>query len=123
VEPGEPLTYTIRITNTNDVELHATITDTLPFSVTLGGTSSGTLIPPGGTALLPDRRVAVTWTAVITAPGGIWTGAVYVTVDKDHDGPLTNLVEVATEEGATGRAIAIVNAYTVYLPLVMRDFP
>jgi hypothetical protein len=43
---------------------------------------------------------------------------VVVTVENGYAGPLTNLVEVTTEEGATGRAIAIVNANKIYLPLV-----
>jgi uncharacterized repeat protein (TIGR01451 family) len=123
VSPGAQLTYTIHVTNTGNVDLRASITDTLPTSVTLGGTSGGALMPPGGTVLLPDGRVAVTWTAVITAPGDVWMGTIVVTVEEGHDGPLTNLVEVTTEEGATGEAVAIVNAYKVYLPLVMRNSP
>ena len=121
MQGGAPLTYTIRIVNTGNMHLHATITDTLPVSVTLGGTPGGTLIPPGGTVILPDGRVAVNWTAVITAPGGLWTGTVVVTVDEDQEGPLTNLVEVTSDEGATSKAIAIVNGHKVYLPLVMRN--
>jgi hypothetical protein len=63
---------------------------------------------------------AATWTAAITAPGGVWTGTIVVTVDEDHDGPLTNRVQVTTEEGAAGDAVYIVNARKVYLPLVLR---
>jgi hypothetical protein len=129
VQPGAPLTYTIRVTNVTGIDLHATITDTLPFSVTLdgafGGTlalPSGTLTPPDGTVVLPDGRVAVTWTTVMTKLGGAWMGTIVVTVNGDAEGPLTNLVEVTTEEGAVGKAIAIVNAYKIYLPLLMRDF-
>ena len=46
---------------------------------------------------------------------------VVVTVEKGYHGPLINLVEVTTQEGATGRAIVIVNAHKVYLPLVLRN--
>ena len=60
VEPGAPLIYTIRVTNTGVVELHTTITDTLPLSVTLDKAFGGTLTPPSGTVVLPDGRVAVT---------------------------------------------------------------
>ena len=116
VQPGAPLTYTIRITDTFDVPLHATITDTLPTHVTPGQTSGGALALPGGTVLLPDGAIAVTWTAV-------WTGTLRVTVDEEYEGPLTNLVEVMTKEGVVGRAIVIVNAHKIYLPLVMRNFP
>ena len=101
-QAGEQLTYTIRVTNTGNVDLHATIIDTLPAHV----------IPTG----------ILTWTPTITAPGGVWTETVIVTVEEDYEGPLTNLVEVTTEEGATGNACVIVNPYKVYLPLVMRQY-
>jgi uncharacterized repeat protein (TIGR01451 family) len=129
VEPGAPLTYTIRVTNTGVVELHATITDTLPLSVTLdkafGGTSvlpGGTLAPPSGMVVLPDGRVALTWTAVITAPGGTWTGTILVTVAEGYAGPLINQVEIMTKEGVMGNARVIVNTRKIYLPLVVRSF-
>ncbi|MDY7077970.1 MAG: S8 family serine peptidase [Chloroflexota bacterium] len=86
VRAGAQLTYTIRITNTGVVDLHTTVTDTLPERVTPGGT--------------------LTWTPVITAPGGVWTAGVVVTVEAGYAGPLTNVVQVTTEEGAT-------NVYTV----------
>jgi uncharacterized repeat protein (TIGR01451 family) len=109
VQPGQPLTYTIHITNLTGIDLHATITDTLPFSVTLEEASGGTLIlpggtlgPPDGTVVLPDGRVAVVWTDVIAEPGGVWMGTIVATVDWGFPGQLTNLVEVTTEEGPTG---------------------
>ena len=46
-----------------------------------------------------------------------------MTVDEEYEDPLTNLVEVMTKEGVVGRAIVIVNAHKIYLPLVMRNFP
>ena len=85
-----------------------------PPVLTLKETSGGTLVLPGGT-------VGIAWTALIPAPGGIWEEMIVVTVADDYDGPLTNLVEVTTEEGAMGSAIAIANAYKVYLPLVLRN--
>jgi hypothetical protein len=66
--------------------------------------------------------VAVVWTAVITAPGGTWTGTIRVTVNEDAEGPLVNLVEVTTKEGVMGQARVVVNAHKVYLPLVVRAF-
>ncbi|MDY7076943.1 MAG: CehA/McbA family metallohydrolase, partial [Chloroflexota bacterium] len=87
------LTYTTRITNTGDIALHAIVTDTLPAHIGPGETSSGTLILPSGT---------LTWTPVITAPGGIWTQQVAVTVERGYSGPLTNVLQVTTGEGATG---------------------
>jgi len=44
----------------------------------------------------------ITWTPVITAPDGVWTETVVVTVEMDCVGLLTNVVEVTTEEGAAG---------------------
>jgi uncharacterized repeat protein (TIGR01451 family) len=124
VQAGERLTYTIRVTNTSATDLHATITDTLPLSVTLDQTAGGTLALPGGTVVLPGGAVAVTWTAVITAPGGVWTATLLVTVEEGHQGLLTNVVAVTTEEGVMGEAsFTVSTGRTVYLPLVMRGFP
>ena len=82
VRAGAQLTYTLHITNTGSVDLHATVTDTLPAHVT----------PIG----------ILTWTPTITAPGGIWTTQYVVTVDMGYAGPLTNVVQVTTTEGAAG---------------------
>lgn len=81
---GGVLTYTVRITNFSDVDLHATVTDTLPQHVI-----------PTGQIVTP---------ALITAPGGIWTGQFTVAVEPTCTEVLTNFVEVTTDEGATGTA-------------------
>ena len=83
VQAGAQLTYTLRITNTGDVDLHATVTDTLPAQVTPGG--------------------ALTWSPVITAPGGVWTQTVVVTVEMGYTGTLTNVVQVSDRRGRDGR--------------------
>jgi uncharacterized repeat protein (TIGR01451 family) len=119
VEAGARLTYTIRATNTGQVDLHATITDTLPLSVTLGKTSGSTLLLPGG-------MNKIIWPATITVPAGIWTDTVVVTVAEDYQGLLTNVVEIATEEGAAGiytETATVITGYSVYLPLVMKRWP
>ncbi len=97
------MTYTLRVTNTGNVDLHATITDTLPDHV----------IPVG----------VITWTANLPASGGAWTRTVVVTVTQGYSGTLTNRVQVTTLEGATGEAQAIINVvgYQVYLPIVLRQ--
>jgi parallel beta-helix repeat protein len=87
VQPGAPLTYTIHVTNTGIVTLTATITDILPDHA----------IPTG----------YYTWTGILAptsagAPGGVWTETVVITVETDYAGPLTNVVQVMTDEGARG---------------------
>ncbi len=93
VRAGAPLTYTIRVTNNYTDNLHTTITDTLPTQVTLGQTSGGTVLLPGGT---------ITWTPIITAPGGVWTETIVVTVTPGYAGWLTNTVQATSEEGPSG---------------------
>ncbi len=82
VQAGAQLTYTIRVTNTGSVTLTATITDVLPDHVAPGGLR--------------------TWTPTIVACGGVWTETVVVTVEMGYAGPLSNVVQVTTGEGATG---------------------
>jgi uncharacterized repeat protein (TIGR01451 family) len=104
VQAGSHLTYTLRVTNTGDVDLHATVTDILPGHVTPGGT--------------------LTWTPTIAASGGVWVQIVVVTVDAGYSGVLTNTVQVTTEEGATGDAIETctsIGDYYIHLPLVLRQ--
>jgi uncharacterized repeat protein (TIGR01451 family) len=103
VRPGEQLTYTLCITNTGAVTLTGLVTDTLPANVTPGGIQ--------------------TWMLDNLAPGNVWTRPVVVTVTLGYNGTLTNHVQVATQEGATGERLVIVNAigYRTYLPLVLKN--
>jgi uncharacterized repeat protein (TIGR01451 family) len=91
--PGQPLTYTLTLTNTGDTTLHATVTDTLPLHILTGSTPGGTLLVPRGT---------LTWTTGAILPGGVWTATVVVTVETGYHGLLTNTVEATTPEGASG---------------------
>jgi uncharacterized repeat protein (TIGR01451 family) len=104
VRAGAPLTYTIFVTNTGNVTLSATITDILP------------------TQVVPTD--ILTWTTVITAPGGIWSQAVPATVAMWYAGPLTNVVRVTTKEGVSGVYTCTTEAIVqhCYLPLMLRDF-
>jgi len=102
---GDPLTYTIRVANIGNIELHATITDTLP------------------TQVAPSD--VLTWTATLSAPDGVWMETVVVTTDMDYVGPLTNTVEVTSDEGASASTTTVSQAATrysyVYLPVLLRE--
>jgi hypothetical protein len=101
---GALLTYT----------LHVTVTDTLPTGIAAGRTSDGTAVLSGE---------QITWTPIITTPGGVWTERLIVTVASDHTGPLTNLIEVATEEGARSEdSVTVSVSRCIYVPLVLRGY-
>jgi len=105
VQVGEPLLYTIYVTNTGDFVLHATVTDTLPNHVT----------PTG----------ILTWTVAPIAPGVVWTETVVVTTAIDYEGLLTNVVQIATEEYVSDvytETSRVGVWHFIYLPLVMRDY-
>jgi len=105
VQGGLPLTYTIHVANTGNVDLHAIITDTLPEHVT-------------------TTQPLVWASQVIPTPGGVWTQQVVVTVEMGYTGPLINVVQVTTEEGATGvYTETVTSGYKIYLPLIMRQYP
>jgi uncharacterized repeat protein (TIGR01451 family) len=87
---GDPLTYTIRVTNTGSETLTATITDILPAQVT---------------ATQP-----VIWPSVTISPCSAWTEQFTVTTRLGYSGTLTNRVEVTTVQGATGSAMNVVQA-------------
>jgi len=112
VQAGAQLTYTLCVTNTGGVDLHAAITDTLPIHVTSGRTSGGTVALPGQ---------PLTWTTFIPI-SGTWTETVVVTTEPGYAGWLTNVVQVTTIEGAMGADSITVYAgsYRIYLPLVLR---
>ncbi len=82
VAAGTRIAYTLRVTNTGTVDLHATITDVLPAHVTPGG--------------------VITWTPPTLAPGEVWSEKIVVAVEAGYAGPLTNVVLVTTEEGVSG---------------------
>jgi uncharacterized repeat protein (TIGR01451 family) len=90
VEPGGVLTYTIWVTNTGNVTLTTTITDYLDPNVTHITATS-----------------VLTWSPVLTAPGGTWSTQFTVTANAGYVGPLLNLVQVTSDEGATGSDIVL----------------
>ncbi len=94
VQAGASLTYTLQVVNNGMVSLTATITDLLPEQVT----------PTG----------ILTWTPPSILPGEAWTGTVVVTVAAGYAGPLTNVLQAGTREGAAG---AYTNTVTVEEPI------
>lgn len=102
---GHPLTYTLWVTNAGAVDLHATVTDTLPAQVTPGGT--------------------MTWTAMIPAPRGVWSETVAVRAERAFEGSLTNIVEIVTQEGVEARRVTVSTVVPprsrAFLPLLLRD--
>ncbi len=107
VQAGAPLTYTLQVVNNGMVSLTATITDILPAQVT----------PTG----------ILTWTPPPLLPGQVWTETVVVTVAAGYAGPLTNVLQVSTEEGAAGvytNTVTVTRlSFHIYLPLVLRESP
>jgi uncharacterized repeat protein (TIGR01451 family) len=103
VSSGRPLTFTIQITNTGTLTLHATITDVLPPNA----------IPTG----------VLTWTATLPAPGATWQRSIVVTPLAGYGGTMVNLVTIWSSEGATATSAVLgaVSVYQAYLPLVWRD--
>jgi len=102
VEPGAQLNYAIRVTNTSAVTLTAAITDILPNDVA----------PTG----------FLTWMPVTIPSGDVWIQTVVVTVEMDRTGPLTNAVQVTTDEGPGGFTVETsMVGYGVYLPVVLRS--
>ena len=102
VRAGDQLTYTLAVTNTESFAVTATITDILPANVILGG-ASGTvtiILPPGW----------IVWSPVLLDPGEVWAETVVVTVTEGYAGPLTNTLQVTTEEGPGGTDMAVVTA-------------
>jgi uncharacterized repeat protein (TIGR01451 family) len=101
---GTQLAYSLYVTNTGTVSLTATITDILPAHVT----------PTG----------IITWQPPRLLPTQVWSDTIVVTVETDYLGPLTNVVQVTTEEGATGSYThTILSMEGIYLPVVSRKAP
>jgi len=95
VKAGTHLTFTLHVTNTGCISLTAIVTDFLPSHVS----------PTG----------LITWVPVVTAPDGVWTQTVSVTVQADYSGPLTNTLLVSAAEGPTA---AVTCAAIAEVPVV-----
>lgn len=105
VDAGDPLTYTIQVINTSEVNADFTATDNLPQQVTYTGPT--------------------VWSPFALSPGSIWETTFVVTVSDSYSGTLTNEVVVTNTQGARVMGSATVNAPTgggIYLPLVLRTY-
>ncbi len=97
---GEVVTYTLRVTNTGNIDLHAAIRDVLPVEI--------------------ETADPLTWTAEITK-GGTWSAQVVGTVSPTATGAVANVVRVDTVEGASGIFTRTANSgVKLYLPLLVR---
>lgn len=117
VKSGDRLTYTISAANTSGLDLHLTITDTLPHHVTTDESLAGTILSPGGMLI---------WTPVITR-SETWTQQIAVTVEVGYAGPLTNVAKITSLEGPYGTSIhismAALDIKHAYFPLVVKNHP
>jgi uncharacterized repeat protein (TIGR01451 family) len=103
VQVGQQFVYTLRVTNTGNVTLTATITDILPQQVSPSGVQS--------------------WTANIPV-SDVWMQQVIVTATLCYAGPLTNVVQVTTTQGASGTytlETSAVSGPCTYLPIVFKS--
>jgi len=105
VNGGDPLTYTIQVNNTSDVNVDFTVTDNLPQQVTYVGPT--------------------VWSPPLTLrPGDIWETTFAVTVSDTYSGILFNQVSVTNTQGATATAYAVANAdEKIYVPTVLKAAP
>jgi uncharacterized repeat protein (TIGR01451 family) len=106
VQAGGLVTYTLQVTNTGNLDLEVSITDTLP---------------PG---VLPHGPLV--WSGVdLPAYVGTWQHTFTVTVEVGPIGLLSNTVEARGGDGAYDSASATVEVLgsRVYLPLILRHGP
>jgi uncharacterized repeat protein (TIGR01451 family) len=99
VQPGSSMTYTIQVENIGNIDLQATITDVLPPKIESGYVVGEGPVTPGQ---------VLTWTSFITRSGGVWTKDIVVTTPITENTVLTNVVRVASIEGATGIYTSII---------------
>ncbi len=115
--PGDTLTYTIRLKNPGLTLRSVHVTSTLPLEVTYLGNlwaSSGSYSEAGG---------VITWAGVVTTSKPV-TITFGVTVDAGITTPTAIINPVLMDDGLgnilSGQAVVIVNGYGIYLPLVRK---
>ncbi len=109
---GDPLTYTLTVTNTSPQasgldSTSTTITDTLPTGLTLVGTPSFTITSPngtGGNATFNSGTRLITANVGTLVPGQIATLTIIATVGATFANPTSNTGNVTNAEGSTGNS-------------------
>jgi uncharacterized repeat protein (TIGR01451 family) len=107
---GEPLTYTLTVTNTSPRgsgrdSTSTIIEDTLPTGLTLSGTPSFTISNPsgtGGNATFDIGTRLITANVGSLVPGQIATLTIIATVGATFANPTSNTGHVNNAEGSTG---------------------
>ena len=109
VSPGDRITYTLAFSNTGTLAAsQVVLTDTLP-TVLLTPT-----FITAGTAVTARPGTAFVWDVGTLASGGGGVITLTARVPLTYSGTLTNTANLA-------RVVTLVERYTVYLPVVMRD--
>jgi uncharacterized repeat protein (TIGR01451 family) len=109
---GDPLTYTLTVTNTSPQasgrdSTSTTITDTLPTGLTLVGTPSFTITSPSGTngvATFDNGTRLISANVGTLVPGQIATLTIIATVGATFANPTSNTGNVTNAEGSTGNS-------------------
>ncbi len=109
---GDPLTYTLAVTNTSPTgsgrdSTNTTITDTLPAGLTIVGTPSFVITNPngtGGNATFNSGTRLITANVGTLTPGQIATLTIIATVGSTFANPTSNTGNVTNAEGSTANA-------------------
>lgn len=111
---GQPISYTIQVTNSGNITLTVTVTDTLPVQIELADTSIGSTLLPSGTVI---------WSPINLAPQQSWIITYVITPTLGYIGYLTNTVQATALQGSQASAThtILVTKQKLYLPLILKN--
>jgi uncharacterized repeat protein (TIGR01451 family) len=117
-EPGDTLSYSLRLVNPGPLLETVRVTDTLPSQATLvGGSAAAT------SGSLAINATTLTWTGAVTAAVGV-TVTYQMAINPSLIGPTAIVNSAVLDDGQghflTRRAVAIVNALQVFMPFLRR---